>query len=195
MGWMRSLNNIEAFRLENLFQLWGFFLIFASWKCPFLCLKLYYVWPSQYSHVPFITNKSCLALQNCCWACLWGYLCMRGRKITAIQSENVCPAWDDFGSLQQTPFHCEVQMSCNKKLCSSSWGAAVQMESSAERTLLYEQKQHFETLMIAAPIGVLLSLLARALAERCPILTWASHLDAVRRSVVTLPAAIRSSRR
>lgn len=80
---------------------------------------------------------------------------MRGKKIAAVQGENVCPAWDDFSSLQHTPFHCEVQMSCNKKLCSGSSGAAVQTGSSAERTLLYEQKQHFETLMIAAPIGLL----------------------------------------
>lgn len=68
-------------------------------------------------------------------------------------------------------FNCEVQMSCNKKLCSGSSGAAVQTGSSTEKTLLYVQKKHSETLMIPAPIGVLLSLLARALAERCPILT------------------------
>lgn len=62
---------------------------------------------------------------------------------------------------------------------------------STERNLLYELKHYFETLMIPAPIGVLLSLLARALAGRCPILTSVSQLGAVKRSEVTILAAIK----
>lgn len=140
---------------------------------------------------PLYNKQKLLCFLTYCSLCLFGYLCMSGRKIAAIQGENVYPAWDDFSTLQQTPFHCKVQMSCNKKLCSGSSGAAVRTGNSTERTLLYEQKHYFETLMIAAPIGVLLSLLARALAERCPILTWASHLGAVKRSADFLLAVVK----
>lgn len=129
------------------------------------------------------------------YVCLCGYLCVRGRKIAAIQGENVYPAWDKFSTLQQTPFHCKVQMSCNKKPCSGSSGAAIQAGSSTERSLYDEQKHYFETLMIPAPIGVLLSLLASAPAGRCPILTSASQPGAVKSSEVTIPAAHSSEQR
>lgn len=119
-----------------------------------------------------------------------GYLCVRKKKIAAIQGENIYPARDDFSILQQTPFHCKVQMSCNKKLCSVSSGAAVQAGSSTERSQLYEQKHYFETLMIPPAIGVLLSLLARVLAGRCPILTSASQSGAAKRSEVKISAAV-----
>lgn len=45
--------------------------------------------------------------------------------------------------------------------------------------------------MITGPTGVLLSMLARALAGRCPILTSASQLGTVKRSEVTKPAAVK----
>lgn len=67
----------------------------------------------------------------------------------------------------------------------------MQAGSSAERSLLYEQKHYSETLMIPAPIGALLSLLARAHAGRCPILTSASQSGAVKRSEVTIPTELK----
>ena len=67
----------------------------------------------------------------------------------------------------------------------------MQAGSSPERSPLYEQKHDFETLMIPAPIGGLLSLLAGALAGRCPILTSASQLGTVERSEVTIAAAVK----
>lgn len=67
----------------------------------------------------------------------------------------------------------------------------MQAGSSTESNLLYEQKHYSETLMIPAPIGELLSLLAGALAGRCPILTSASQSGAVSMSeVITIQAEV-----
>ncbi len=68
----------------------------------------------------------------------------------------------------------------------------MQAGSSTEKHLLYEPKHYFETLMISVPMVVLLSLLTGALAVRCPILTSVSQLGAVRRSGVTIPAAVKA---
>lgn len=68
----------------------------------------------------------------------------------------------------------------------------MQAGSRTEKHLLYEPKHYFETLMISVPMTVLLSLLTGALAVRCPILTSVSQLGAVRRSGVTIPAAVKA---
>ena len=127
----------------------------------------------------------------CCWLVvlyvyLCGYLCVRGRRIVAIHGENVHAAWEAFSTLQQTPFHCKLQMSCNKKTLQWLIRCSRTGRNQRREESMYKERWYFETLII---IEVLLSLLAGALAGRCHILTSASQSGAVNRSEVTIPVA------